>query len=348
MFRSIEYIPDKKCVKIIDQTKLPHETIFVELTTYKEIAEAIYTMKVRGAPLIGVTAAYGIALASIEFLDEKIEIFTEKLEQAKTEIDKTRPTAVNLFWATQKMMKKFYALKKTDKTVDEISNFLVEKANKMAEKDVSINFMLGKNGASLISNGDCVLTHCNAGSLATVLYGTALSAITYAFREEKKKINVISDETRPRLQGATLTAFELQYQKIPVKVISDNSSGLLMRLGKIQKIFVGADRITSDGVFNKIGTYMVALAANANNVPFYVVAPSSSLSLSETSVNVKIEERDPFEVSNVLGKTRIVPEGVDCLNFAFDFTPFDLVTKIITEHGIFTSKELIEFYSKKN
>jgi methylthioribose-1-phosphate isomerase len=196
-----------------------------------------------------------------------------------------------------------------------------------------------------LNNGETVLTHCNAGSLATVQYGTALAPVRTAI-EQGKKINVIADETRPRLQGATLTAFELQYDKIPVKVISDTSSGLLMRLGKINKIIVGTDRVTSDAVFNKIGTYLVALAAKDNNIPFYVAAPTSSLSLNESAKDVTIEQRDPREVSHVLGKIQIIPDGVDCLNYAFDITPLRLITAIITEDGVFTPKKLLKKYKK--
>ena len=213
----------------------------------------------------------------------------------------------------------------------------------MAQEDVNVNKNIGKNGATLLQDGDVVLTHCNAGSLATVQYGTALAPIRTAI-ESGKAISVIADETRPRLQGARLTAYELQYDKIPVKVISDTSSGLLMRLGKVDKVIVGTDRITSDAVFNKIGTYLVALAAFDNKIPFYVAAPTSTLSLQETIEDVTIEQRDSGEVGNILGKVQIVPNGVECLNYAFDFTPFRLVTGVITEDGVFTPEELLKKY----
>ncbi len=213
----------------------------------------------------------------------------------------------------------------------------------MWQEDIDTNKSIGKYGAELLDDGDTVQTHCNAGSLATVQYGTALAPVRVAI-EQGKKISVVADETRPRLQGARLTAFELQYDKIPVSVISDGSSGLMMRLGKIQKVIVGADRITSDGVFNKIGTYMVALAAQDNKIPFYVAAPVSTLSMSESFEDVKIEQRDSKEVSHVLGKVQIVPEGVNCINYAFDFTPFELVSAVITEDGVFPPKDLLEKY----
>ncbi|MFX0070020.1 MAG: S-methyl-5-thioribose-1-phosphate isomerase [Candidatus Hermodarchaeota archaeon] len=220
---------------------------------------------------------------------------------------------------------------------------MIEEAKIMAQEDINVNKGIGKNGAALLKDGDVVLTHCNAGSLATVQYGTALAPVRAAI-EEGKKVSVIGDETCPRLQGARLTAFELQYDKIPVKVISDTSSGLIMRLGKINKVIVGTDRVSSDAVFNKIGTYLVALAAKDNDIPFYVAAPTSTLSLSDTVDDVTIEQRDSSEVSNVLGKVQITPNGVECLNYAFDITPFRLVTGIITEDGVFSPEELLNKY----
>ncbi|MFX1383659.1 MAG: S-methyl-5-thioribose-1-phosphate isomerase, partial [Promethearchaeota archaeon] len=229
-----------------------------------------------------------------------------------------------------------------------ISDLVIEEAKIMAQEDINVNKDIGKNGAVLLEDGDTVLTHCNAGSLATVQYGTALAPVRAAI-EQGKRINVIADETRPRLQGARLTAYECHYDKIPVNVISDTSSGLLMMLGRVNKVIVGTDRVTSDAVFNKIGTYLVALAAKDNNIPFYVAAPTSTLSLNETIDAVTIEQRDEQEVSHVLGKVQIVPDGVECLNYAFDITPFRLVKAIITEDGVFTPDELLEKYktSKK-
>ncbi len=338
MIPSIEWIDNK--VKMIDQTQLPHKLEFLEFDDFRDVATSIKVMNIRGAPAIGVAAAMGMALATIEYKDLSKEAFLEKLAEAAEVIKKTRPTASNLFWAVERIWKIISTYQ--DEPPD-LSEIVIEEAQIMAREDVLVNKNIGKNGAALLEDGDVVLTHCNAGSLATVQYGTALAPVRSAI-EEGKKISVIADETRPRLQGARLTAYELQYDKIPVKVISDTSSGLIMRLGKINKVIVGTDRVTSDAVFNKIGTYLVALAAKDNNIPFYVAAPTSTLSLKETINDVTIEQRDSSEVSNILGKVKIVPEGVECLNYAFDITPFRLVTGIITEDGVFTHKELLEKY----
>ena len=264
------------------------------------------------------------------------------MEKAANIIKSTRPTASNLFWAVNRI---WNVISESPDNPHEISELVIEESKIMAQEDINVNKSIGKYGSELLNDGDIVLTHCNAGSLATVQYGTALAPIRAAI-EKGKRISVIADETRPRLQGARLTAYELNYDKIPVKVITDTSSGLLMRLGKVNKVIVGADRITSDAVFNKIGTYLVALAANDNNIPFYVAAPSSTLSLKETMDDVTIEQRDSTEVSKILGKVQIVPDGVECLNYAFDITPFRLVTAIITEHGVFTPENLLEKYSE--
>jgi methylthioribose-1-phosphate isomerase len=339
MIPSIEWTKENK-VKMIDQTLLPHELKFLEFDNYRDVANSIKMMNIRGAPAIGVAAAMGMALASIEYKNLPKEEFNKLMEEAANTIRKTRPTASNLFWAINRIWKIISTFPANSANISEL---VIEEAKLMAQEDINVNKKIGKYGAELLLNGDVVLTHCNAGSLATVQYGTALAPIRSAI-EQGKKISVIVDETRPRLQGAQLTAYELQYDKIPLKVISDTSSGLLMKMGKVNKVIVGTDRVTSDAVFNKIGTYLVALAANDNNIPFYVAAPTSTLSLSETIDDVTIEQRDISEVSEVLGKVRIVPEGVKCLNYAFDFTPFNLVTAIITEDGIFTPEELLNYY----
>ncbi len=339
MIPSIEWIENK--VKMIDQTILPHKLEFLEFEDYRDIAKAIKIMNIRGAPAIGVAAAMGMALASIEFKNKNKEEFLSSLKEAGELIKQTRPTAVNLFWAVDRILNKIEGV---DKKSSELSEIIIDEAKKMWQEDIDTNKSIGKYGAELLDDGDTIQTHCNAGSLATVQYGTALAPVRVTI-EQGKKISVVADETRPRLQGARLTAFELQYDKIPVSVISDGSSGLMMRLGKIQKVIVGADRITSDGVFNKIGTYMVALAAQDNKIPFYVAAPVSTLSMSESFEDVKIEQRDSKEVSHVLGKVQIVPEGVNCINYAFDFTPFELVTAVITEDGVFSPKDLVEKYT---
>ncbi len=338
MIPSIEWIENK--VKMIDQTILSHKLEFLEFEDYRDVAKAIKIMNIRGAPAIGVAAAMGMALASIEFKNKNKEEFLSSLKEAGELLKQTRPTAVNLFWAVDRILNKIEGV---DKKSSELSEIIIGEAKKMWQEDIDTNKSIGKYGAELLDDGDTVQTHCNAGSLATVQYGTALAPVRVAI-EQGKKISVVADETRPRLQGARLTAFELQYDKIPVSVISDGSSGLMMRLGKIQKVIVGADRITSDGVFNKIGTYMVALAAQDNKIPFYVAAPVSTLSMSESFEDVKIEQRDSKEVSHVLGKVQIVPEGVNCINYAFDFTPFELVSAVITEDGVFPPKDLLEKY----
>ncbi len=259
MIPSIEWVDNK--VKMIDQTLLPHKLEFLEFDDYRDVANSIKIMNIRGAPAIGVAAAMGMALATIEFKELPKEEFLEKMKEAAEVIRKTRPTASNLFWAVDRIWKIVGAYQDNPPDLSEI---VIEEAQIMAREDVLVNKNIGKNGATLLDDGDTVLTHCNAGSLATVQYGTALAPVRTAI-EKGKKISVIADETRPRLQGARLTAYELQYDKIPVKVISDTSSGLLMRLGKINKVIVGTDRVTSDAVFNKIGTYLVALAAKDNN-----------------------------------------------------------------------------------
>jgi methylthioribose-1-phosphate isomerase len=341
MIPTIEWV-DPDTIKMIDQTKLPYELVFLEIKDYKALATTIKVMNIRGAPAIGVAAAMGMALAGIEFRGKEKNEFLASMESAGKHITSTRPTAVNLFWAVERIMKLVNGLK-DQKDVNEIVDAVIEEAKKMAQEDIATNKLIGKHGAELIKDGDTVLTHCNAGSLATVQYGTALAPIRTAV-EQGKKIQVIADETRPRLQGATLTAFELHYDKIPVKIISDNSSGLLMMLGKVQKIIVGADRITKDAVFNKIGTYMVSLAAKRHNIPFYVAAPVSTLSLKESGDDVIIEQRDDSEVVIVHERLRIAPEGVGAINYAFDRTPMDLVTGIITQDGVFTPEELLKKY----
>jgi methylthioribose-1-phosphate isomerase len=340
MIPSIEWTVDNK-VKMIDQTLLPHKLEFLEFDDFRSVANSIKVMNIRGAPAIGVAAAMGMALATIEYKELVKDNFLVKMEEAADVIRSTRPTASNLFWAVNRILK---IIKSFPDNPSNISDLVIEEAKLMAQEDIVVNKNIGKNGAALLQDGDVVLTHCNAGSLATVQYGTALAPVRAAI-EMGKKISVIADETRPRLQGARLTAYELQYDNIPVKVISDTSSGLLMRLGKVDKVIVGTDRVTSDAVFNKIGTYLVALAAFDNNIPFYVAAPTSTLSLHETIEDVTIEQRDSREVGNILGKVQIVPDGVECLNYAFDFTPFRLVSGVITEDGVFTPEELLKKYT---
>lgn len=293
---------------LLDQTKLPDEIVYFECKTYKDVIHAIKTMKVRGAPAIGVAAAFGIALA---------EQAGEDLEKAGDEIKAARPTAVNLFWAVDRVLK-------SDNALDE--------ALKMYDEDIETNKAIGKYGSTVIDDGDTILTHCNAGALACVDYGTALGVIRAAF-EEEKKIKVICDETRPFCQGARLSVFEMQQEKIPVKLIVDSAAGRMMQAGKVNKVIVGADRVAKGGVANKIGTLMVALAAKRFNIPFYVAAPKSTFDFENSIYDTEIEERDPNEVL-YFGKCRVAPEGTEVENPSFDIVPDDLITGIITEEGI--------------
>ncbi|MGQ4833286.1 MAG: S-methyl-5-thioribose-1-phosphate isomerase [Candidatus Asgardarchaeia archaeon] len=314
---------------LLDQNKLPGQLIWVTCEDYLCVADAIKSMKVRGAPAIGATAAFGIALAAIKSTAKSKDELLEEINIAAKVLKSTRPTAVNLFWAIDRMLS---AISK-GKDVTEIRQIAINEAISIMKEDIESNKKMGKFGASLIDDGDNVLTHCNAGSLATAGYGTALGVIRAAV-EEGKNVHVYADETRPKLQGARLTAFELNYDKIPVTVITDNMAGYLMSQGKINKVIVGADRILKTGhVINKIGTYSVAILAKYHNIPFYVAAPSSTFDLRTELNDVIIEERDPREVI-FIGDYRIVPEGVPVLNPAFDITPPELITAIITEKGI--------------
>lgn len=293
---------------LIDQTKLPDELTYFTCKTYQDVIHAIKTMVVRGAPAIGVAAAFGVALA---------DLAGEDLEKASEEIKSSRPTAVNLFWAVDRVM---------------ASDSPLEEALKMYQEDIDTNRTMGKHGAAVIEDGDTILTHCNAGALACVDYGTALGVIRAAF-EEGKKINVLCDETRPLGQGARLSVWEMQQEKIPVKLIVDSAAGYLMQQGEVDKIVIGADRVAKGGVANKIGSLMVALAAKRFNVPFYVAAPMSTFDNENSIYDVEIEERGSEEVI-YYGNCRITPEGTQVRNPAFDIVPSDLITGIITENGI--------------
>lgn len=298
---------------LIDQTKLPDEVGYVECSDYKDVIDAIKTMKVRGAPAIGVAAAFGMALA---------ELSGEDLKNAADAIKGARPTAVNLFWAVDRALR----------AANSDSGSALKEALKMYDEDVETNRAIGRYGSAVIDDGDTVLTHCNAGALACVDYGTALGVIRAA-RDEGKDINVICDETRPRGQGARLSVFEMQQEKIPVKLIVDSAAGHMMQNGKVQKVVIGADRVARGGVANKIGSLMVALAAKRFKIPFYVAAPKSTFDEENSIYDVEIEERDPDEVLHY-GKCRIAPEGTEVENPAFDIVPSDLISGIITEEGI--------------
>ncbi|HXG05940.1 MAG TPA: S-methyl-5-thioribose-1-phosphate isomerase [Nitrososphaera sp.] len=316
-------------VVLIDQTKLPNKLVYVKCKTYLELADAIKKLVVRGAPAIGVTAAFGLALAAQHSKAKTLPELMTDLDTALKVLRATRPTAVNLFWALERVMSRA----KRGKSVEEVKKLVLDEAQKMVEEDININRQMGANGAKLFEDGDIVLTHCNAGSLATVAYGTALGVIRTA-RELGKRLSVIATETRPVMQGARLTAFELQHDGIDVSLIPDTAVGHMMAKGVIKRVIVGADRVLRTGhVFNKIGTYQVAVLANKHKIPFYVAAPLSTFDFESNPEDVVIEERSVDEVVKV-GKKRIAPKKVRIFNPAFDMTPPELITGIITERGV--------------
>ena len=316
-------------VIMIDQTKLPNDLIFVKYTDYNDVAEAIRTLVVRGAPAIGVSGAFGLALAALQSSSENIENLLTDLEKAKKILFETRPTAVNLSWGLEKIM----SIAKQGKTVSEIRDTVIAKAKEMAEEDVNTNKKMGKNGAQLFQDNDTIMTHCNAGALATVAYGTALGVIR-ATNESRKNIKVIATETRPVQQGSRLTAFELKHDGIDVSLIPDTAVGYTMANGLVNGVIVGADRVLQTGhVFNKIGTYQVAIIAKQHNIPFYVAAPLSTFDLENKPEDVTIEQRKASEVTGI-GDKKTAPDGIDVINPAFDITPPELISGIITENGI--------------
>jgi len=325
--RTIEWRNGK--VLTIDQTRLPNETVILEIKSCVEMAEAIKSMKIRGAPLLGAAAAFALALTAYNSKEKSKDELVKELERAADVIRATRPTAVNLFWALDRILgnaKNFHGDAKA------LASLVVEEAQKIADEDVEANRMIGKHGAELIADGDSILTHCNAGALATVGYGTALGVIRVAW-EQGKRIKVFATETRPKLQGARLTTYELKSDGIPVTLITDGMVGYVMHKRLVNRVFVGADRIVRDAVINKIGTFTVAVVAKAHGIPFYVAAPKSTFDLMHTSSEIVIEERSPSEVTHFCSQ-RIAAEGIDVLNPAFDVTPMEYVTAIICESGI--------------
>ena len=319
-------------VRFIDQTKLPTEETYVTCKTCQEVADVIRNMVVRGAPAIGVAAAMGIALGVKNSKAESGADLKREFEQICDAIGKTRPTAVNLFWAIRRMQQKFETLRM--RPVPQVKQALIEEAQRMHAEDIAINQAMGRHGAALMPTSGGVLTHCNAGALATAGYGTALGVIRSAV-EQGKKIHVYADETRPFLQGSRLTAWELVKDGIPTTVISDNMSGAMMRQGKIGAVIVGADRIAANGdVANKIGTYTVAVLAKEHGIPFYVAAPISTVDLeTPDGSKIPIEQRNAAEVTHIAGK-QMTPPGVQIENPAFDVTPAKYVSAIVTERGI--------------
>ncbi|MGA9528150.1 MAG: S-methyl-5-thioribose-1-phosphate isomerase [Terriglobales bacterium] len=319
-------------VVFIDQTKLPTEETYVTCTTHEQVADVIRNMVVRGAPAIGVAAAMGIALGVQNSKAEDIGGLKKEFDQICEAIRQTRPTAVNLFWAIQRMQEKFETLRALP--IAQIKRALIEEGQRMHAEDIAANQAMGRHGAALMPASGGVLTHCNAGALATAGYGTALGVIRAAV-EQGKKIHVFADETRPFLQGSRLTAWELMKDGIPTTVISDNMAGAMMRQGKIGAIVVGADRIAANGdVANKIGTYTVAVLAKEHGIPFYVAAPLSTVDLAcPDGSQIPIEQRNAREVTHIAGK-QMVPDGVSVENPAFDVTPAKYVAAIITEKGV--------------
>lgn len=321
----------------IDQNQLPHKLVYLKLHNCLEVASAIRTMKIRGAPLIGVAAAYGLALTAFHSKVSRREEFLKQIEISAELLRRTRPTGANLFWAVERILKKLCA--SADFSVSALRDLVVSEAEKMSDEDVEINQKIGENGLRLIEDGDTILTHCNAGGLATVDYGTALGVIRKAW-EQGKKIKVIATETRPRLQGARLTAFELKMAGIPFTLITDSMVGYVMSKSLIDKVIVGADRIVRDAVVNKIGTYSIAVLAHEHKVPFYVAAPMSTFDLEHTAEDVVIEERNPEEVTH-FGSVKIVPKGTKVLNPAFDITPMRYVTAIVCDKGVLVPEDVV-------
>lgn len=337
MIPTVEWKDGK--VRMIDQTRLPGELIYKEFSDYREVTRAIRDLVVRGAPAIGVSAAMGVALGARKIEAESHAEFIEKLQAVCDHIASARPTAVNLFWAVDRM--KTLAANSNDLTIDALKTVLVGEAIRMGEEDVAVNRAMGRFGAAFVKDQDTILTHCNAGSLATAGYGTALGVV-YAAHEQGKRIKVLADETRPILQGSRLTAWELNQAGIDVTLITDNMAGYFMKKGMIDLVVVGTDRTVANGdVANKIGTYTVAVLAKEHGIPFYVAAPTSTIDFNIASGElIPIEERAPEEVTRILDELTVAPEGVKAANPAFDVTPARYITAIITEKGAFHPRDL--------
>ena len=322
-------------LKMIDQRILPGRFEVVSYTDHVSVAKAITDMVVRGAPAIGAAAAFGMALAGFESASSSSRDLIVDYRTAAHTLKAARPTAVNLAWAVDQVMS-VIGMRKEERSADDLRQIVLDEAQRIADEDVAINKRMGEHGAALIHDGDTIIHHCNTGALATVDWGTALGVIRTA-HEQGKRVHVLVDETRPRLQGARLTAWELEQYGIPYEIISDNTAGYFLKSGKVQKCFVGSDRTTANGdVANKIGTYMLALAAHDNGVPFYPVVPTSTIDLSLAHGDlIPIEERDPEEVLGLeFHGERVAPKNAKARNIAFDVTPNRLVTGIVTENGV--------------
>lgn len=332
--RTIEW--KNNTVLTVDQTKLPHRLVYIKLTSCREVALAIKTMKIRGAPLIGAAAAYGLALTASHSRASTREELLKQIQDSVRLLKRTRPTGANLFWAVDRVLKR--VSEAADSSVDAMKDLIVSEAQRVADEDVRINRRIGEHGSRLIADGDAVLTHCNAGALATVDYGTALGVVRAAW-DQGKKISVIATETRPKLQGARLTAYELKTMGIPFVLITDNMVGYVMSKGLVNCVITGADRIVKDAVINKIGTYSIAVLAREHHIPFHAAAPLSTFDLSHATKDVTIEERSSEEITRI-GSKIIAPEGTKTLNPAFDVTPMKYVTAVICEKGVFTPEQL--------
>jgi methylthioribose-1-phosphate isomerase len=327
-YQPITWLGDR--LKILDQTLLPHEEVYLELKNYRDVASAIKELKIRGAPAIGIAGAYGVALGAAKIDTVSREVFLNELYDIINTIAATRPTARNLFAALERMKK----IGTTQTTAIQIKKSLVEEAIKIHREEIEATRRISRYGAALIKEGWTILTHCNTGPLATSGYGTALGIIIAAY-EQGKKINVLATETRPLLQGARLTTWELKKSGIPVTLITDSMAGHFMKLGKVNCVITGADRIAANGdAANKIGTYTLAVLAKENKIPFYIAAPTSTIDTSiKTGDEITIEERRPEEITHIQGLT-ITPEGIAAANPAFDVTPHRYITAIITDKGI--------------
>lgn len=322
----------------LDQTRLPHETVTLKIKTVDEMAEAVKNLRVRGAPLLGAAAAFGLALTAFHSKANSKEKLLAELENSAKILKSTRPTAVNLFWAADRILSK---ARDYSGNAEELKSLVIREAQRIADEDAEANRAIGENGAALINDGDVILTHCNAGELATVEYGTALGVIRAAWKQGKK-IKVMATETRPLLQGARLTTYELKRDGIPVTLITDNMVGYVMHKRLVDKVVVGADRIVQDAVINKIGTFTVAVLAHEHGVPFYVAAPKSTFDLTRKAADVIIEERNPAEVTHV-GSQQIATSSIGVLNPAFDITPLKYVTAIVSESGVYYQKDFAKF-----